>query len=53
MKRDYGIDLAKMLAMVMVVAHHVLMFGGVEEKLCANGAGVILLGLSIAFVIVR
>lgn len=39
MKRDYGIDLAKMLAMVMVVAHHVLMFGGVEEKLCANGAG--------------
>ena len=52
MKRDYGIDLVKMLAMVMVVVHHVLMFGGVETMLAENGGG-ILFSLSIAFVIVR
>lgn len=33
MKRDYGIDLVKMLAMMMVVAHHILMYGNFEAKL--------------------
>ena len=32
MKRDYGIDLLKMVAMMMVVAHHILQGGGVGGK---------------------
>lgn len=33
MKREYGIDILKMMAMMMVVAHHVLQSGGVETRL--------------------
>lgn len=32
MKRDYGIDLLKMFAMMMVVAHHILQGGGAGGK---------------------
>lgn len=38
MKREYGIDLLKMVAMVMVVAYHILN-AGVESKLLENGEG--------------
>lgn len=38
MKRDYGIDLLKMVAMMMIVAHHILS-GGVEAKLSETGVG--------------
>lgn len=37
MKREYGIDLLKMLAMVMVICHHILSGGGVEGRLAADG----------------
>ena len=40
MRREYGIDLLKMAAMIMVVAHHVLQGGGVESALTAkHGSG--------------
>lgn len=52
MKRDYGIDLLKMVAMMMIVAHHILS-GGVEAKLSETGVGIIFCKFSIASVIVR
>lgn len=39
MKRNYGIDLLKMAAMTMVVAHHILQDGGIERKLAENAEG--------------
>lgn len=36
MKREYGVDLMKMMAMMMVVCHHVLQAGGVEGRLLAT-----------------
>ena len=38
MKREYGIDLLKMTAMVMVVVHHILNTG-VEAKVLENHGG--------------
>lgn len=38
MKREYGIDLLKMVAMMMVVSHHVLN-AGVEATLAAKSQG--------------
>lgn len=38
MNREYGIDFLKMVAMVMVVAHHILN-AGVEDMLLSNSGG--------------
>lgn len=38
MKREYGIDLLKMMAMIMVVTHHILNTG-VETKVLENLGG--------------
>ena len=35
--RNYGIDLLKMAAMMMVVANHILQGGGIYEKLLDSG----------------
>ena len=49
MKREYGIDLLKMVAMLMVVAHHIVFWGGYGLSACQSGTKAVVLALFNAF----